>query len=391
MAMFSIIKFDGIPNRNWLVYHYPGNSFTYGSQLIVNEGQVAVFVKGGKALVYFAAGTYTLKTENIPILKSFVSLPFSGQIPHQQNSKIDTPFSVDIYFINKTVKLDIFWGTTDPISLIDPKYNIRLRVRAFGQFGIRVSDYRLFLTELIGAMGMDEVVKFEIVSNYFKGLVVNKVKTIIADIIINQRLSVLDIAPKLEEVSESCSGRIQSEFARFGIEIINFFVDSVNFPDEDFEIINKILGEKAAFDIIGDNRYSVKRTFDVMETSAGNEGNGSLASTGIGLGIGAGAGMAVGGVFANAAANTIASPGQKIACSQCGTLNDSGFKFCGNCGGSLIARKLQCSACNFAVPDGNKFCPNCGASMQQKKCPNCFLEYEPGTKFCNECGTKLEG
>lgn len=388
MAVFDLIKFDGILNRNWLVYHYPGNDFTYGSQLIVGEGQIAVFVKGGKALDYFTAGTYTLKTENLPLLQSLINLPFGGQIPHQKLSQLKTPFTADIYFINRTARLDILWGTTDPLSLIDPKYNVRLRVRAFGQFGVRVADYRVFLTELIGAIGMDEVVKYDLVSNYFRGILVNKVKTIIASMIINQKLSVLEIAPILEELSNSCAARISSEFSRFGLEIVNFFIDSINFPDEDFEVINKILGEKAAFDIIGDNRYSVKRTFDVMETSAGNEGGGNMAAAGIGLGIGAGAGLAVGGAFADSAGRVV---GPQNICKECGTANSAEFKFCCNCGNSLITRKIECPACNYSIDEGVKFCPNCGASLLIRKCPNCSHENAPGTRFCTDCGTKMEG
>ena len=57
MALLDRIKWDGmLNNAEWLVYRYPGEAFTTGSQLIVGEGQVAVFVKGGQALDYFTAG-----------------------------------------------------------------------------------------------------------------------------------------------------------------------------------------------------------------------------------------------------------------------------------------------------------------------------------------------
>jgi len=111
LAIIDVIKFDGIVNRDWLIYRYPGDSFVFGSQLIVGEGQIAVFVKGGKALDYFSAGTYTLSTNNIPLLQGLINLPFGRR----------TPFPAELFFINRTVKLDVLWGTSDPISLIDPK------------------------------------------------------------------------------------------------------------------------------------------------------------------------------------------------------------------------------------------------------------------------------
>lgn len=381
MAIIDVIKFNGIANRDWLVYRYQGDKFVCGSQLIVGEGQVAVFVKGGKALDYFTAGTYTLDTQNIPILQSIVNIPFGGK----------TPFSAEVFFINKTAKLDVLWGTTDPIILIDPKYGVRLRVRSFGQFAIRISDYRVFLTELIGAVGNSQVVKYDLVVKYFKGAIVTKVKTLIADIIINQKISVLEITPRLDEISSTVKERLSVEFERFGIEVVNFYIDSINFPDEDFETINKILGEKAAFDIIGDNRYNVKRSFDVMQTAAGNEGGGNLASAGIGIGLGAGAGVAVANNFANSVGGVMNTSTKTVACKKCGALNQEGVKFCSNCGEKATITKIECYSCKTLIDDNMKFCPNCGCSMMKKICKSCHTENFPGTKFCTECGTKLEG
>lgn len=381
MAIIDVIKFNGISNRDWLVYRYPGESFVFGTQLIVGEGQVAVFVKGGRALDYFTAGTYTLNANNIPILQSVINIPFGGR----------TPFTAEVFFINKTAKLDILWGTSDPIPLIDCKYEVKLRVRAFGQFAIKVSNYPVFLTELIGAMGDSEIVKYDLVIKYFKGVVVTKVKTIVSDILINQKISVLEVTPHLEKLSKEAKEYISTEFHQFGIEIINFYISSINFPDEDFDRISEILEEKAAFNIIGDNRYNIKRSFDVMQTAAGNESAGNLASAGIGIGVGAGAGLAVGNSFANAASSVINTPQRTIPCRKCGAFNGEDVKFCSNCGEKIVTAKIQCYACNALVDDGIRFCPNCGAAMAKKMCPSCGIENKPGAKFCSECGTKMEG
>lgn len=381
MAIIDVIKFNGIENRDWLIYRYPGDSFVFGTRLIVGEGQIAVFVKGGKALDYFSPGTYILDAQNIPILQSLINIPFGGR----------TPFSAEIFFVNNTAKLDILWGTTDPISLVDPKYAIRLRVRAFGQFAIKISDYRVFLTELIGALGDSKIVKYDLVVKYFKGIIVTKVKTIISDIIINQKISALEVAPRLEEISEVSKQRILTEFDRFGIKIINFYISSVNFPDEDFEVINKILGEKAAFDIIGDNRYNVKRSFDVMDAAASNEGGNNVAATGIGIGLGTGAGMAVANSFANTANSVMNTHANAVTCRKCGTINERSVRFCSNCGEKLTGKQIECYSCKSLVYENAKFCPNCGASMLKKVCPTCNSENLPGAKFCIECGGKLEG
>ncbi|GAA4845232.1 hypothetical protein GCM10023310_23950 [Paenibacillus vulneris] len=377
MAIIDVIKFNGIANRDWLVYRYPGDSFVYGSQLIVGEGQMAVFVKGGRALDFFSPGTYTLRSQNIPLLQSFINLPFGGR----------TPFSAEVFFINNTAKLDVLWGTSDPISLIDPKYGVRIRVRAFGQMGMRITNFRVFLTELIGAVGDAQVVKYDTVMGHFKGVTVTKVKTMIADLIINQKISVMEIAPKLEELSEKVHESLAGEFERFGIEMIDFNLSSINFPDEDFETINMLLGERAAFDIMGDSRYNAKRSFDVMEAAAGNEIGGGMAAAGMSFGFGAGSGL-MSSSFSQTFAN---SSVYSTSCQACGHMNEPGDKFCGNCGGKLSKEQIECYSCHMLIDEDAKFCSNCGSSMLSKPCPGCQKVNKPGTKFCAECGTKLGG
>lgn len=90
MAIIDRIKYDGNSNGSqWLIYKCPSEQFVLGSQLIVNQGQEALFFKGGEALDLFGPGTHTLSTGNLPILNKLVNLPFGGK----------TPFSAEIYYI----------------------------------------------------------------------------------------------------------------------------------------------------------------------------------------------------------------------------------------------------------------------------------------------------
>jgi RNA polymerase subunit RPABC4/transcription elongation factor Spt4 len=130
---------------------------------------------------------------------------------------------------------------------------------------------------------------------------------------------------------------------------------------------------------------------DVIETAAGNEGGGNLATAGIGLGLGAGAGIAVGNSFGTTASSVMNTPARTIACQKCGIINKEGTKFCSNCGGKIAITKIECYSYKTLIDDNVRFCSNCGASMQKKICPSCNTENLPGTKFCPECGTKLEG
>lgn len=348
MAMIDVVRFDGLKNRNWLIYKYPSEELVLGTQLIVQEGQAAIFLKGGTICDVFYPGTYTLNTDNLPILKGLVNLPFGGK----------TPFSAEIYFINMTIKLDINWGTTDPIQLIDPKYYVKLRIRAFGLMGLRILDCTTLFKELIGGMQQADMVKFDKVKNYYRGILVIKAKSAIADAIITNKLSALEISTKLETLSLKVKDEITSEFEKYGFKVSNFYIQSINFPDEDFEKINHILEEKAAFEIMGDGRYTTKRSFDVYEGAANNSSGvaGVFAAGGIGLG---------------AAMNMGSSMGQTVG----NPLRNEDMK--------------ECPACHANIPVGSKFCPECGFDYKKLQC-ECGNLLPVGSKFCPECGKKVE-
>lgn len=349
MALINVVRFDGLKNRDWMIYKYPSEELVFGTQLIVQEGQAAVLVKSGCIADVFYAGRYTLATENLPILSTIVNIPFGGR----------TPFSAEIYFLNTTVKLDIHWGTTDPVQLIDPKYYVKLRIRAFGQMGIRILDVTTMFRELIGGMQKNDIVKFEKTKEYYRGILVIKAKSAIADTMLTNGISALEISAKLEELSDKVKGQIIPEFEKYGFSVTNFFIQSINFPDEDFEKINKILEDKAAFEIMGDGRYTTKRSFDVYEGAANNQSGiaGAFAAGGIGLGAAMGMGASM--------SQTVGNPMHR-----------------GN--------MKECVSCKAYIPIDSKFCPNCGFHNSERIC-ECGNKLEPESKFCPACGKRVAG
>lgn len=79
MAIIDVVKFDGLRSRDWLVYKFPSDTLVFGTRLIVNEGQVAVFVKGGQVCDLFYPGSYILDTDNLPVLFHIFNLPYGGE------------------------------------------------------------------------------------------------------------------------------------------------------------------------------------------------------------------------------------------------------------------------------------------------------------------------
>ncbi len=374
MAIIDRIKYDGYPDGSpWLIHKYPGEEFVLGSQLIVNQGQEALFFKGGEALDLFGAGTHTLHTGNLPLLKKLVNLPFGGQ----------TPFSAEIYYVNKTSRLDMNWGTQNPFQLEDPKYGLILSIRSHGKYGLRIVDSRMFVSELVGAIPNGSTVNYAFVASYFSGLLTSRIKTVVSNFMIRQKISFLEVTAYLAELSKECEEEISKEFERFGVEIVNFFIETISPPKEEFEKLRTYKEELA----LGGDFYRQRRSFDIMESMAENPASGGMANAGIGLGMGLGVAPVMGNMFGNIGNSMDASAGPENVCPHCNAKNPAGQKFCGECGKPMVVGTV-CPECGKVNAVGQKFCGDCGAKLA-KKCAECGTDNDLSQKFCGNCGNKL--
>jgi membrane protease subunit (stomatin/prohibitin family) len=279
MALIDIVKYEGSDRE--LVWKFPSENLRLGTQLIVKPAQAALFVYRGKICDEVQSGAITLTTLNIPLLTTLISLPFGG----------DTPFQAEVWFVNLISKLDNKWGTVRPIQLEDPKYGLVVPVRAFGQFGFRISQPRQFLE---GITGTAKVFTAEQITEYFKGVVLQAVNVSLGKAFVTEKISVLEAAVHLDALAKHCSTAINTELSRFGVELVNFFFHSINIPDEDESYQRlKVLKEKAAeLKLLGRDIYQFDRSMDVLKTAAANEGGSAgLMQAGVGLAVGAGIGQ----------------------------------------------------------------------------------------------------
>lgn len=390
MALFDVIKYDGGPEI--FAWKHPKEDLGTWSQLIVNESQEAVLFKGGKALDLFTSGRHTLETANIPLLNKLVNLPFGKR----------SPFTAEVWYVNKVNSLDIKWGTATPIQLQDPKYNVFLPVRSFGQFGIQIQDAKKFLVKLVGTLRSFD--KKNIIS-YFRGLYLTKVKDAISTYLVHKKISVLEINAYLEELSEELQEKMIPVLDEYGIRLVNFYVNNINVPEDEPTVIKlkEALSKKAEMDIIGYN-YTQERSFDTMEGAATNQSTGHAGFMGAGMGLGMGVGM--GGVFGQQMHDMSSQIRieETKECPKCHIEVDKNMRFCGSCGYDFVQTKrtvekvennqqpieddtITCSDCGEVYKNKVKFCPHCG--NQYKPCPNCKADIKDGATECHVCHSKL--
>ena len=423
MAIVDVLKFNS--DSSIFAWKYPNTELATWTQLIVNESQEAILLKNGQITDVFGPGHYKLSTDNIPVLQKLINIPFGGK----------SPFSAEVWFINKAFAMDIKWGTTTPIQVQDPKYGVFVPLRAFGQFGIQIEDSRKFLVKLVGTMPFFNT---KTLTDYFKGLYITRVKDRLSSCLVTSKISILEINSHLDEISSALSKQLQEEFSEFGIRVHSFYVNDINVPENDPAVkqLKSALAKRAEMDILGYN-YQQERTFDTLNTAAGNQGTaGGVMGAGMGIGLGFGVGGAVGNAMGNmdavmstkeatkecpschakigdslkfcpeCGADT-QNAASKLKCSSCGSVLEAGTKFCSGCGKKINPCKncgtdipdnsnrcpgcgqTLCPQCGSALAENAKFCTECGKSMI-KKCSNCGEELGDGTKFCSNCGTKVD-
>lgn len=331
----DIIKYEG--DNTTFIWKHPCEDFNSLTQLIVHESQEAVFFMNGQALDLFGAGRYTLETQNIPKIGKALNRATGDE----------TPFHCEVYFINKTEQMAVKWGTDSKIQFMESTYNFPISIGASGEMSLRAEDARKLLIKLVGTE--DFLTQAGLVSK-FRAFLMTKIKSYMAQIIREQKISIFEIDEKLNEFSNTLHKMLIPDFEDYGIALERFFVTTVVKPDGDsayekFKLLHfrqyadiaeaKIRQQTAIIDeetkaqrIVIESQamaqkrategytYQQERGFDVAHDVAQNEAVGQFTNMGVGLGTMAGVGGAVGGLVGGAVNNALDSANAPVQQSQ---------------------------------------------------------------------------
>lgn len=315
----DVIKYEG--DNSTFIWKHPREDFNSLTQLIVHESQEAIFFMNGQALDLFGPGRYTLETQNIPKIGKVLNRTTDGE----------TPFHCEVYFINKTEQMSIKWGTDSKVQYVDPTYGFPISIGASGEMSLRVEDSRKLLVRLVGT---EDFLTQSGLVNKFRGFLMTRVKTYIAQVIKANAINIFEIDENLTVFSENIHKLLIPDFAEYGLCLEKFFVTTIVKPDGDRQYekfkelhfrqyadvaeaklrqqTDLIYAQTEAQKVVIDSQaqatkraqegytYAQERGFDVAEKVAQNEAVGQFTNMGVGLGTMAGVGGAVGGVVGNA-------------------------------------------------------------------------------------------
>lgn len=239
------------------------NEIKDGAQLIVREGQTAVFLNEGQLADVFKPGTYTLNTQNLPILATLKGWKYG----------FNSPFKAEVYFVNTHLFTDEKWGTKNPITLNDERFGL-VEIRAFGTYAFRINDAGKFLIDIVGTDS--NFTNFEI-NEHLKSLIATR----FTDTVGEANLPIELYAANTTELSETCKEVMQPEFNSVGISLEKFFIENVSMPED----LKKEIFEYSRIDKLDLDKLTKFKTAKAIEAAALNEGGTAGAGMGMGMGF----------------------------------------------------------------------------------------------------------
>lgn len=263
----DVIEFEDTSNK-LLVSKYrreSGNDeLKQGSKVIVRESQCAVFLKGGQLADILLPGTYSLKTENFPVLTKLAAFPYL----------FVSPVIADVYFVSTRQFIDNKWATKNPIMKRDKDLSM-VRIRAFGKFAFQITDVALFMREIFGTKGI--VMTYDIVE-YLSSMVTEAFSTAVGE----STASVLDLSSDYRSLSQNVAEALNAQAVTIGITFSKVLVENVSLPDE----VERLIDEQSGIGMATRNMESFVQyqTARAMRDAAKQEGG--LAGLGAGFALG---------------------------------------------------------------------------------------------------------
>jgi excisionase family DNA binding protein len=289
MALSDMIELTN-EVRDRIVQRVPENGegrFKMGSQLIVHQGQAAVFYRDGKSLDVFGPGRHTLTTANVPLLTNLLSGVLFG----------DNIFSAVVYYVSMREFPQEGWGTRQPIAMQTPGQGLGwLLLGAHGTFGFQVQDPKRVVDTFVG--GGQPYLDLKAVKERLVNAITQAGMDWFAEV---NPGSLMKAQSMLDEMATAVKIKAQDQFDAMGMTLKSITIGGLS-PLETSADKLRTMG------LLDAQTYMQLQALETIQNSSQGGGGPGL---GVGLGAGMGAGAAMGQMMGNILGQQQQQPGQQ--------------------------------------------------------------------------------
>lgn len=298
------------------------------SKLIVNYNQLAIVLYKNKVEKVFGGGTHEVNGD------TFSFIPGIGM-----RSRDGESFGVEVYFFNKDIKLDMLWGTRDPLLVTDLNTGNEIRLRARGKFKISVDSFPNIISKLLYKTTKNNLLEHNKLAMYLRELIVDSLNNALIDYTFKNRNALLKIESHSSELEGLITPSLQTQFKNFGLKLDSFNIDSINVYDQDISKLKEI--NEVKVDVPTTKVEEPKKDFSNLSNP-----NFSGFSKSISI---------------DPTIIKTKENKEKLECPKCGKHSDANA-YCPYCGSPM---KLRCVLCNHELAKDDEFCPKCNTRVNR--------------------------
>lgn len=268
--IFDVIEYAN-EMENEIVHRFPDDTsigdYRIGSNVIVRDGQMAVFFRDGQALDTFGPGRHVIATANIPKLIDFIGKAFNDR----------TPFPAEIYFVSMKEFANRKWGTPQPILVRNPGMGLGVALlQGFGTYGFQVKDPQQLILQVVGKKASFSV---DAIEERLRMALLSKLQDTLNEW--GAKMAVPELMAKTIEMGGYIQQLAEEEFNAIGFTLKRFIIGNIK-PSE------KSAEELRAMGMLDMATYTQLQAADAMRDAAQNPSGGAGLTAGIGAGMGIG-------------------------------------------------------------------------------------------------------
>ena len=268
--IFDVIEYAN-EMTDEIVHRFPDNTsvgdYRVGSNVIVRDGQTAVFFRDGQALDMFGPGRHVIATANIPKLIDFIGKAFNDR----------TPFPCEVYFVSMKEFANRKWGTPQPIIVRNPGMGLGVALlQGFGTYSFQVKDPQQFIIQIVGKQA---TFKIDEIEERLRSVLLSKLSDTLGEWA--GKYAVPEMIGKTIELGGFVRSIGEEDFNAVGLTLKSFYVGNLK-PSE------KSAEELRAMGMLDMATYTQLQAADAMRDAASNPSGGAGLTAGIGAGMGIG-------------------------------------------------------------------------------------------------------